>query len=89
MFSISNSTRDKLSVYILFLLFVTSQSELCLLGLDLLYEGNFSNPIHSKNCYHSITAFKITYSRGKLVFITASRVSYVYNVEIEDVYIYL
>ena len=49
-----NSTRDKLPVYIFSLLFGTAQSELTLLGLALLYKGNFSNATVSFNLLKGI-----------------------------------
>ena len=63
------------SSLILLLMFVSFESELPLLVLALLYKGNFSNPTHSKNCYNSTTVFKVTYSRGSLVFIIAIIIS--------------
>ena len=45
------------SSYVLFLLFITSLSELPLIVLALLDNEKFSNPALYKNCHNTITAF--------------------------------
>ena len=52
LFATPPETSSQFTFYSYCLSLLKVKSELPLLGLDLLYKGNFSNTIHSKNCYN-------------------------------------